>query len=27
MVDIDNSAKYKKQLELLRYKRDVAEGE
>ena len=27
MVDIDNSAKYKKQQELLRYKRDVAEGE
>ena len=27
MVDIDNTAKYKKQLELLRYKRDVAEGE
>ena len=26
MVDIDNTAKYKKQLELLRYKRDVADG-
>ena len=27
MVDIDNTQKYKKQLELLRYKRDVADGE